>query len=458
MKVGLRTRLSLSYILYTLLLIFLISVSANVYLEKHFQDYVKKQQEQKNNEIVALIQQQYRDGEWNRAVIEDIGINALENGMIVKVTNNKGHVIWDATVHNNGMCMQMLSHMANNMKSRYGQFNGEYVENPYIVKHDFQSVGTVQIGYYGPFYFNDSDLDFINSMNKMLSAIGLLALALAVVFGVFMARQLSKPISNVIKGAQLIAKGFFKEKIGNRSSTREIDQLTSTFNHLAETLDKQDALRKQMSADVAHELRTPIATLQSHLEAMIDGIWQPDVQRLKSCHEEVMRIGRMVGDLDKLAKVEAENLILDKESFNLLELARTIVQNFESAYKNKGIELTLTGVDSCLSADRDKISQVIINLLSNALKYTPSGGTVDISVDCFDEKTGIRIQDSGMGIPKEDLPYIFERFYRVDKSRNRLTGGSGIGLSIVKSIVDAHNGKIQVESELGKGTSITVTF
>jgi len=213
-----------------------------------------------------------------------------------------------------------------------------------------------------------------------------------------------------------------------------------------------------MSADVAHEFRTPVATLQSHLEAMIDGIWKPDTQRLKSCHEEVLRIGRMVGDLEKLARYEGENLVLNKELFDIAELIKIIVQNFESDFKAKGVELKFESIKQKILADRDKVSQIIVNLLSNALKYTPEGGTVGIELSVSDREVKIIVRDNGSGISAEDLPYIFERFYRADKSRNRSTGGSGIGLTIAKSLVEAHNGKIEVKSELGKGTEFIVSL
>lgn len=457
MKYSLRAKLSFSYIFVILLLVSLIFLFTNVFLEKHFQNYVIMQQEERNNEVVALITQQYKgDNKWAEEVIEDIGINALENGIIIKVKDLKGDTIWDATVHNSGMCADMLDHMAKNMESRYRNFNGKYVESPYSIIKDSDEVGIVEIGYYGPFYLNDSDLDFINSINKMLIGVGLFSLLIAIAFGTIMARRLSDPISKVIKATQVIAKGDYRDRIEEESSTKEIGEMTSAINNLAESLEKQEALRKRMSSDVAHEFRTPIATLQSHLEAMIDGIWKADTQRLKSCHEEVVRIGRMVGDLEKLAKYEGENLVVSKEAFDITELIQNIVQNFESDFKAKGIELKFGSEKQIVMADRDKISQIIVNLLSNALKYTPEGGVVVIELLAVDKGIKLIVRDNGTGISSEDLPYIFERFYRADRSRNRNTGGSGIGLTIVKSLVDAHKGKIEVMSELGKGTEFTI--
>jgi len=221
-------------------------------------------------------------------------------------------------------------------------------------------------------------------------------------------------------------------------------------------LDTQESLRKRMSADVAHELRTPLATLQSHMEAMIDGIWEPDISRLKSCHEEIMRIGRMIGDLENLARFEGENLHLEKTEFELSQWAQAIVQNFEGDFQAKGVSIRLKASEQRVFADRDKLSQILVNLLSNALKYTDSGGMTEVCIQGDESIAELVVQDTGIGIPEEDLPYIFERFYRADKSRNRLTGGSGIGLTIAKSLVEAHNGTLSVESIFEKGTTLTV--
>lgn len=459
MKHSLRTRLSLSYVALVLISVLLISVTTNLLLDKHFRDYIAENQARKNREIAFQVQQQYKDGGfWDTEAIGNICLNALSQGMIIKVVDASGQVVWDARQHDNARCEAMLDQIARNMSSRYPNWEGTYVENAFPVMDERGQVGEVIIGYYGPYFFNEADLAFINNMNRLLIGVGAFSLALSILFGTVMAEKLSTPIGRVITTAQMIAKGYYDDRVTETSSTKEISQLTETINHLAETLEKQERLRKQLTADVAHELRTPLATLQSHMEAMIDGIWQPDPERLKSCHEEIVRISRLVGDLEKLAKYEGENLVLTKTTFDVAELARHLLQNFETEFAEKGIALRFTGEKEVINADKDKISQVIVNLLSNALKYTPPGGTVEVSVQGDAQRAEIRVKDSGAGIAPEDLPHIFERFYRADKSRNRLTGGAGIGLTITKAIVDAHNGTIQVHSRVNEGTEFIVSL
>ena len=272
-------------------------------------------------------------------MVENLGINALEQGMVVKVTDQGGNTVWDATVHNNGLCTQMIDHMSQTMTSHYPNFQGGYVVNKYPLVHGTAQVGNVEIGYYGPFFLTDNDLAFINTLNKMLGTVAIFSLLLALIAGVITARRLSAPISKAVEAARKIGHGHYDSQITDISNTIEIDELTSTINDLAKGLDKQEKLRRRLTADVAHELRTPLATLQSHMEAMIDGIWEPDTSRLKSCHEEIMRINRMVGDLEKLTRYESENLMLNKVNFDLSELVQHIIKNCETEFMSKNFEV-----------------------------------------------------------------------------------------------------------------------
>ncbi len=459
MNSSLRTKLSISYVAVALICIILISIFTTLFVYKHFEEYVKQNTEQKNREIVTTLSGQYMgNGKWNTKVIETIGVSSMENGIILKVKDINGNIIWDAKTHNNGMCQRIIEHMSNNASRIPGRGKSGYTEVPYTINYNLNKVGTVEIGTYGDNYLNEHDIAFINDLYNLLWAVGIFSLILSLLFGTVMSKRLVSPIARVINTAKAISKGFYSDRIKEKSNTREINQLTVTINDLAENMEKQEILRKRLTGDVAHELRTPLATLQSHLEAMMDGIWPADSERLKSCHEEIVRISKMVGDLEKLARYESENFVLNMDTFDITELAKRQIHNFESEFLSKGLELKLTGAVCRVYADKDKISQVLVNLLSNALKYTPEGGMVVINIRYNDVNTEISVTDNGPGIPGEDLPYIFERFYRADKSRNKLTGGSGIGLAICKSIVLAHGGSINVQSNIGKGTKFTFTI
>lgn len=457
---SLQFKLTAAFLAFTLLLFALIGISVNFFLEKQFKNYVIDKIAQRNSDIVTSLETRYSDwgGKWDAAGLENIGVNALGDSLMIRVSDAKGDVLWDAMTHNSGMCATMLQDLADNMKGYSAGFAGGYEEKSFDLTVGQKLAGNVTIGYYGPYYYTDNDISFLNSLNQLLLLGTVIAAAISFAAGAIMARWLSSPISRVIRTAGQISQGKYDNRIHEPSNTREIVELTQAINTLADTLAKQEILRKRLTADVAHELRTPTANLQSHIEAMIDGIWQPDTARLESCHEETVRISRLVSDLENMARFEADNLILKKETFDLSSLIKKIEKSFEGDITLKRIRVTKELTVQSMTADADKIEQVLVNLLSNALKYTPEGGSVMIRTEETPEAVVISVKDTGIGISDEDLPYIFERFYRADKSRSRATGGSGIGLAIVKFLVEAHGGVVTVESKTGGGSEFTVTI
>lgn len=460
MKYSLRMKLSAAFLLVSLFWVICISIFANFFLEDQFTAYVIKKQEQEISASVVSVSNQYNvsNEAWSVSGVENVGMSMLGEGLIVRVKDVSDTVIWDAREHNNGMCISILENLAQNMQTYDPNFKGGYEEQTYPVTVDGTQVGSIDVGYYGPYAYSDLDMQFLQSLNHLLWIAAAVSFLVCLTLGAYMARRLTRPISRVIHTTGMIAEGDFNDRIKERSSTKEILELTNSVNSLAQTLNEQENLRKRLTADVAHELRTPLATLQSHMEALIDGVWEPDQNRLESCHEEILRLSKLVGELEMLSRVEGDNLILHKSRMELSALIRRIILNFENDFKMKDVTLQYEEKVLWILADADKISQVIINLLSNALKYTPEGGKVEISTEKLTDSVIIRIQDSGTGISSIDLPHIFDRFYRTDESRNRATGGSGIGLTIAKSIVEAHEGKITAESEPDKGSTFTIVL
>ena len=345
MKTGLRVKITLAFFLVTFLLFAIVSVLANFFLERQFKEYVISKQEQKNGEIVSLIASRYKDwgNKWNAVGIENIGVDALGEALILRIHAADGTVIWDAQVHNNGMCTAILQHIAQNMQAHNPNFQGGYVEKSYPVVSDGKKVGSVDVGYYGPYFYSDIDIQFLGTLNNLLLLGAVVSAIACFIFGWYMARRLTRPIARVIDAAGRIARGDFSEKVHETSGTREITALTESINSLADKLREQELLRQRLTADVAHELRTPLATLQSHLEAMIDGIWDADRERLISCHEETRRLSALVGDLEQLTQFESENLTLHKEQIGIYGLLKRITTNFEGAFQNKNVGLSLEG-------------------------------------------------------------------------------------------------------------------
>lgn len=452
----LRKKLTFSYILLITICVVVISFLTNLILEMQFKNYISKEHQQKSKIIVESLKSQYiGDKEWNKEEIEKTGIDAIENDLFISVKDLSGNIIWDAFAYNNIKCEQVKGHIKSLMESNFPKWNGIYIKDEYPIVSNGIKVGTAEIGYYGPFFYNDNDIVYIKTLNQVLIGVGIISLMVALIFGIIMARGISNPILKVIEIAKLISKGNYTEKIEKTSDIEEINDLIVSINQLGTSLNKQEELRKRLTRDISHELRTPLSTLQSHMEAIIDGIWEPTTERIISCHEEILRLKRLVGDLEKLTKYESENLVLDKSEFNLGEVISNIVLNFEKEFLNKGVSITFHHKDISIMADKDKISQVIVNLVSNALKYTEIG-RVEISIEAEKEFIKIFVKDTGIGISEKDLPCIFERFYRADESRNRFTGGAGIGLAITKAIVEAHGGNIEAVSKLNEGSEFII--
>ena len=456
--ISLRKKLTITFLMIALLSLAFVGLFANVSFGKQFEDYAVTRLNQTIEKTVTQVTDLYvRSGErWDAASLDETGMALLIDGLILRVADSTDTVIWDAQVHNNGMCLRILENMAQNMQSYQANFHGGYEEQSFPAVVNGQTVGTIAVGYYGPYYFNDADIQFLNALNRILLIAGAISLGACVLLGAYLARRLSKPIADAIAATGKIADGNYGERIAPAENTAELLALSHSVNSLAASLESQEALRKRLTADVAHELRTPLTTLQSTVEAMLDGVWPADEARLGSLREEIMRLNKLVDELSTLSKYESESLNLELEVFDLGELCAQTVRNFESIARQKSISLTCSGNQAQVCADRGKIGQVLINLLHNALKFTPAGGTITIETDVQGDRSILHVRDTGCGIAPEHLPFIFERFYRADPSRTRETGGSGIGLAIAMAIAKAHGGEILVKSAVGQGSVFTL--
>jgi signal transduction histidine kinase len=435
----------------------IISLVANIYIKKQFQDYVINRQEKQTNEIIKLIKTQYEEDQvWDILYIERIGMNALQNGMVIEVLDKSSQSLWSASRHNNGLCEAMITGMRNNMYSYSENWQGNYQEKSYPIVVNNIKIGTLTTGYIGPYYFNDEELVFIKALNTLFVIIGIGSLILAVVLGILMSLRISRPLKRIAQKASLLSEGKYKERLKDVSSTKEIDTLIRTINHLSEALEKKEKLRKQLTQDVAHELRTPLTSVQGHMEAMIDGIWEMNTERLSSCYDEIIRMRRLIGSIEDLSGIENENVLIHKEEFDLSKLIIRLLNNYETDFFAKEIRVSYDQHTFLIYADQDKMSQVFHNLISNAIKYSEKEGVITIETKDYPETLEIKIKDTGIGIDPLNLPYIFERFYRADKSRSHKTGGIGIGLTITKAIIEAHGGTVQAESKINVGTTFTI--
>jgi two-component system, OmpR family, sensor histidine kinase BaeS len=286
------------------------------------------------------------------------------------------------------------------------------------------------------------------------TTIGSIVFAISV--GFFVSKRLTSPLIKMKEIAEEMAEGKWDKRLDIKGRD-ELSNLGKSINKLAEQLQEQEQLRKNMTTDIAHELRTPLAILKSHMEAMLDGVWEPTSTRIKVCFDETERMIHLVGELEQLTFLESPEFRLELKREDVSSILRHVIQTYEPLFLQKEVNLIHSIQGSVYAmVDRERLTQVFMNLLTNALKFTNSGGQVVVQMNKGLKELEVKISDNGIGMDEQELPMIFERFYRADKSRNREFGGSGIGLTIVKRLVEAHDGKIHIQSKKEKGTTVFV--
>ncbi len=335
-----------------------------------------------------------------------------------------------------------------------------------------------------------------NSAQRYLEAVaqatwiaGALAVLAAVSLGLLLSRGITSPLRHLTVAAGRVASGDFSQRVEVRSKD-ELASLADAFNIMAASLAKTEEQRRRLFSDIAHELKTPIAVIQGNLEAIADGVADPTPERIGSLQEETALLTRLVTDLRDLSLAESGQLKLHPEPTDLGELVKGAVAGVQARAEGRGVrvEASIAGGLPPVLVDPDRVGQILRNLIANALRYTPSGGRIELSAISRQlsavgyRSSGLSTQrpeprtqnselrmgtpflvevtvtDTGSGIPPEDLPHIFDRFYRVDKSRARASGGTGLGLAVVKQLVESHGGRVWAESELGRGTAFHFTL
>jgi signal transduction histidine kinase len=288
---------------------------------------------------------------------------------------------------------------------------------------------------------------------------GLLAIAIALVLTFFLSRRILAPVKALTSAAREFGKGNFSHRVDSMDKS-EMGELASSFNTMADNLERNERLRRNMVADIAHELRTPLSNLRGYLEAASDGLVKLDESTIHSLSEETSSLTRLVNDLQELSLADAGELklVIQPEDVNHLITETVMVLQPKASAKNIQISTDLPAILPEANIDSHRIKQVLYNLLDNAIAHTGADGRITVTARQEGDSLNISVADTGEGIPAEDLPMIFERFYRVDKSRTRTTGGTGLGLTIAKRLVEAHGGKIDVRSRPGQGAIFTFTL
>lgn len=325
------------------------------------------------------------------------------------------------------------------------------------VKVNGKRVGTVLvIGSAPP--LGSLETQYLNRTNLALLYAALGAALVALLLGIILARTLTHPVRDLTAAIHSMARGDLKQYVPI-TSRDELGELAAAFNQMSSDLDRLSRARQQMTADIAHDLRTPLTVIGGYVESMRDGVLKPTPERFDIIHGEVQHLQRLVEDLRTLSQADAGELTLNREVVLPSVLLDRTAQSYKDLAVEKKIELEVKSEPGLppLSLDPDRMAQVFGNLITNALRYTPEGGRIRLTAGRAAHALVLAVQDNGRGIPAEDLPRIFDRFYRADPARSQ-EGESGLGLAIAKSIVEAHGGKISADSQVGQGTTIRIVF
>ncbi len=298
--------------------------------------------------------------------------------------------------------------------------------------------------------------DLESSLRRAIVAASAIAIVVALLVGLFVARRLTRPLEHLTVAARRLGAGDLSTRVGHEDGPGEFGELAVTFDQMADSLAREDEVRRALVADVAHELRTPVTILQASLEQLVDGSLEPEVERLASLHDEVLRLARILQDLQSLAAAQAAGLDMTVEQVDLAEVAGEVIERLRGPFATAEIEPRADLATAVVLGDPSRLDQVVTNLLTNALKFTPPGGDVHVSVSRMNGEARMEVEDSGPGIAPDEIDHVFERFWRGGAARS--ASGSGVGLAVVAELVRAHHGRVEVASSPGEGARFLVTL
>lgn len=412
---------------------------------KDFQAYLEGETEDKIYWIIADFEGAYdHNTGWNADAQAQNLVRAFTLGFEIRLLDHDGNLIIDTEKAIETTTPQVKRRLLALSQSRNTDDAGEFFVYPLFLAG--QQIGSLEARELKPL----REGIFLNRSNRFLLLSILVIGGLAIILSILFSRRLTHPIKELASAASAISRGDFKGRVSIQRRD-EVGELSETFNRMAQTLETQEALRRKLIADVAHELRTPLGVIRGELEGMMDGLIPNDTARLQSLHDETGRLKKMVDGIEELNQAEASVLSLQKQNFRIRPFLENITGRYKNIFKEKGVNLELRCPDdSEINADPERFSQIIVNLLSNALRATSSGGRVSLVSSTVNNELKIAVEDTGTGISEKDIPFIFERFYHGPG------GGLGIGLTIVKELAEAHGGRIEVKRTQGKGSEFGV--
>lgn len=422
-----------------------------------FQEYTRQNMERLAQSTANRLSERYIEvGEWTPEVLSAAdAASSISNDIIVQVIDETGTVLYDDTWASRRNDAQLQKTFGDAEEMLPPTSSNSIITSP-VLDADGNTIATVRLWAFGSdALLTKNDTAFRRNSYQAIVVAALAAIALASIFGYFAARSLARPIRRITSTASQIRNGDLSARTG-LAGEDEIGRLGETFDDMATTLERDLDREHRLTSDVAHELRTPLMAMLATVEAMQDGVLPADDEHFEIVASEVRRLSKHVDAMLRLSRVENSSLELVAERTEMVSLVSNLVNSQRQLFHDKGLHLRFsddTNRGECYAdVDADLIREAIVNLLSNAFRYTPEDGWVVVSIAHSRGECRITVEDTGIGIAKEDIPRTFSRFWRSDVSRERESGGLGVGLALTKEIIDRHNGVIRVESKLGQGS------
>lgn len=401
--------------------------------------------------VLEAVNEAFTDGNLDPSEITVLRQTANQSSVHLIIKESPSSVIFDSTIGGNGNRRPLLSRQ----KEILEPSNMMYTE--YKVRVGEKNVDC-QIGQQRGWLINQEDIGFLAGVNLVYLIILIIAVPTVWYFSKWLSDRLSRPILQIHRATEKIHGGDYQLVTIDKSGTLELDDLALAIENLAFQMDQQENLRKRLTTDIAHELRSPLAVLRSQLEGLSDGVLAATPERYERLNGEILRLTKLIDDLSELTMVENDLYVLRKQSVDVSALTDEIAENFKPVFESKGLQLK-GEIQPALNwqLDPERYKQILVNLLTNSLKYTEEG-SAHVRLFKDGNQLVLEVEDTGIGIEAKNIPFIFQRFYRADPSRSRETGGAGIGLAIVKRLVQAHDGQIEATSIFGEGTKIRIHF
>lgn len=454
--VPLRVRLAGAFLAVAAAALAVLSMLTLVAAHTQVSGFVEQQQRDRTSQIATALAESYRTaGGWNGADLSGAVALAAADSANLRVLDAQGATVGMPLAQMQDLMSRMHGGVASGMGA--GMMGGAAPSGtptnsaPIVV--DGGTVGTVQLWF--PATIPQAESGVRDALSRSVAVASLLAVAVALVVAVFVARRITRPVTELTAAARELEQGRREARVAS-VAPGEIGALAATFNRMAASLQREDSLRRALVADVAHELRTPLTILRGESEQLVDGLVEPSPERLSSLHDEVLRLGRVVEDLETLSAAESAVLRMERTPVDVAEVVHDAARRLDQRIAEAGLTLAVEASPAVVEGDRARLEQVVVNLLTNAVKYTPRGGHVRAVAEPRGSLACIEVEDDGPGIDAEDLPHVFERFRRGRDTSG--VAGTGVGLAVVAELVRAHQGRVEVANVPGGGARFRVAL